>query len=312
MQMVGQPGGRWWTVALSESVPSMQPLGVRCDGKEYVLFRGAAGAVCALADQCAHRRAPLSMGCVTAEGLVQCPYHGWRYNGKTGACEDIPNLADNERVPRTYRVAAFPVVEEAGWIHLWSGAGEPTSVPPQLLLAAGPEQWHGETLIAYPHDALVDLLLDAPAIVLDTARLTVFDLHRFGDPIAQTDHVFVKYAAAPKTRRSGKKIIADFPAALSLRVSHAGNLAHVDVHTQAGERVSSLILAFSPSGRALTSVRWRGAGLTDESGGTRIEVRRTIDPWAASRATEYCSRLRNPTDSTAITAEGTLHERSHA
>src|SRR3546814_16993517 len=70
-----------------------------------------------LVDQCAHRRAPLSLGRVGAGGLIECPYHGWRYDG-SGACVAIPNLVEGKRVPRNYRVAAPQVTEMDGFIHL--------------------------------------------------------------------------------------------------------------------------------------------------------------------------------------------------
>jgi nitrite reductase/ring-hydroxylating ferredoxin subunit len=256
------------------------------------LFRDTKGDVHALIDRCAHRRAALSLGRVTASGQIQCAYHGWRYNGKTGICESIPNLAEHERVPRTYRVASFAVIEEAGWIQLWTGGPEPLRAPPLLTLAAGSAEWYGETLIAYPPDSFADLLLDAPSVALDVVGLTIFDLHRFGDPTVTADHVEVTYAAAPKTRRPNKKIIADFSKSVKVRMSHDGGVARIDLNTETGETVSSLIVAISPSARAVSSVKWRGRCLADEHGDTRINVRPVIDATAASRAMDYCSRLR--------------------
>src|SRR3546814_16350735 len=99
---------KWQVIGLSESLPVDRPVGVHCEGVEYVLFRNADGAAQALEDSCAHSRAPLSLGCVTSTGLMECPYHGWRYDG-TGACRAIPNLSAEEKVPRTYRVDAYAV-----------------------------------------------------------------------------------------------------------------------------------------------------------------------------------------------------------
>src|SRR3546814_9963973 len=86
----------WVIVALSSAVMD-QPKPVRCDGADYVLFRNEAGDIRALVDQCAHRRAPLSLGRVVAGGLIECPYHGWRYDG-SGACVAIPKDRKSTRL----------------------------------------------------------------------------------------------------------------------------------------------------------------------------------------------------------------------
>jgi len=41
--------------------------------------------VFALGDTCAHRGGPLSQGRLTGTRLA-CPWHGWMYDVKTGAC----------------------------------------------------------------------------------------------------------------------------------------------------------------------------------------------------------------------------------
>jgi nitrite reductase/ring-hydroxylating ferredoxin subunit len=314
--MIDQADARWYAVALSESVPDMLPVGIQCAGQEYVLFRDSTHQVHALVDRCAHRRAALSQGSVTAGGLLQCPYHGWRYNGKTGICESIPNLAAHEPVPRAYRVDSFALVEEAGWIHLWSGGPQPSHPPVQLALASGPLQWHGESLIAFPADALADLLLDAPSVVLEIDGLTILDLHRFGDPKSTAGHVEVTYAAAAKARTSArtaaKKVIADFTRSITIRMSHAGDVAWIDLNTDTGTVVSSSIVAISPAARAVSSVKWRGRGDPRERGGARIDVRPTIDATTASRTVDYCSRLRTKIGQlSSHPMEESPHERAH-
>jgi nitrite reductase/ring-hydroxylating ferredoxin subunit len=58
-------------------------------GQAWVLFRGADGRPACILDECAHRACPLSIGTVV-DGCLQCPYHGWRYNGK-GECTKMPS-----------------------------------------------------------------------------------------------------------------------------------------------------------------------------------------------------------------------------
>jgi nitrite reductase/ring-hydroxylating ferredoxin subunit len=45
----------------------------------------------AFADVCPHRLVLLSEGRITAGGLLECPYHGWAFNG-AGGCELIPQV----------------------------------------------------------------------------------------------------------------------------------------------------------------------------------------------------------------------------
>jgi nitrite reductase/ring-hydroxylating ferredoxin subunit len=51
------------------------------------------------------------MGRLTEDGSLQCPYHGWSFDGATGRCTAIPNLSADERVPNGIKVAAFSAAE---------------------------------------------------------------------------------------------------------------------------------------------------------------------------------------------------------
>jgi hypothetical protein len=51
------------------------------------------------------------MGRLTEDGSIQCPYHGWSFDGATGRCTAIPNLSADERIPNGIKVAAFSAAE---------------------------------------------------------------------------------------------------------------------------------------------------------------------------------------------------------
>jgi phenylpropionate dioxygenase-like ring-hydroxylating dioxygenase large terminal subunit len=74
-----------------------QPLAVQLMGWPLVLWRNSEGQVQGLHDQCPHRGAKLSMGRV-CEGQLQCPYHGWRFNGQ-GQCTRVPAMPDFQPGP---------------------------------------------------------------------------------------------------------------------------------------------------------------------------------------------------------------------
>jgi nitrite reductase/ring-hydroxylating ferredoxin subunit len=69
-------------VAKRSEIPEGSGLCVQVEGKRIALFR-LGNAVCAIDDSCPHANGPLSEG--TLEGdVVECPWHGSRFNVKTG------------------------------------------------------------------------------------------------------------------------------------------------------------------------------------------------------------------------------------
>ena len=75
-----------------------------------------------LTDRCPHRFAPLSLGRVVAD-TIECPYHGWRFDG-TGRCRAVPGLL--EPVPNVI-VPPHAVREANGLVYISPEAarGEP-------------------------------------------------------------------------------------------------------------------------------------------------------------------------------------------
>lgn len=285
--------GRWWTVALSTDVPGDQPVAAKLGGTDLVLFRDADGMVRALLDQCAHRRAPLSLGKRLGSGLVECPYHGWRYEGRNGRCMIIPNLSKEERVPKTYRVPAYAVEESDGFIHIWSqGDGAPETASPSLAPdALGPET-RDAALIAYPYQACIDLLLDAPDIILNIPGVAIVNQHRFGDPSCTADEIDVRYAAIPASRR-GKGLASDYPFQVRIRAAAHGGNAHVLLTRDNGNTVAAAHMTFAPVRRTLCTILAYGSR-TEQQGSERpmhIGIKRVIDPTAARDAVDYVSRF---------------------
>jgi phenylpropionate dioxygenase-like ring-hydroxylating dioxygenase large terminal subunit len=89
-----------------------QPVRVEVAGRAYALFRDAAGRPAALSDACPHRFAPLSKGVVRADGRLQCPYHGWRFDAEgKGANPSQPDL-------RHCDARGFQVVERHDYLWL--------------------------------------------------------------------------------------------------------------------------------------------------------------------------------------------------
>ncbi len=57
---------------------------VKANGKELALFN-VEGKFHAISNACAHRGGPLGEGSLDGN-TVTCPWHGWKYDVKTGVC----------------------------------------------------------------------------------------------------------------------------------------------------------------------------------------------------------------------------------
>jgi len=98
-------------------------------GEAFAVFLTEGGKPAVVADRCPHRGASLSMGKVKGEG-IQCPYHGWEWEGADGRCSRIPSLTDQGQIPPGARVPALPVRQQ--WGLVWTVLEEPLGEPPNL------------------------------------------------------------------------------------------------------------------------------------------------------------------------------------
>lgn len=58
-------------------------------GKTLAVFN-VDGTIHAINNTCCHREGPLGEGELDGE-IVTCPWHGWRFNVTTGACQNNPS-----------------------------------------------------------------------------------------------------------------------------------------------------------------------------------------------------------------------------
>ncbi|HEV3402237.1 MAG TPA: aromatic ring-hydroxylating dioxygenase subunit alpha [Acidimicrobiales bacterium] len=129
LSVVHLPG--FWYVACLSAELGKAPVGRTVLGTPLVLFRGDDGRPVALVDRCPHRNVPLSLGRVR-QGLLECRYHGWRFDAD-GRCRAVPGLdGDPDRTAR--RADARPVTEQDGFVWVFPGVddGAPGSVPPRF------------------------------------------------------------------------------------------------------------------------------------------------------------------------------------
>ena len=95
------------TVGRVEDLPTGRGATIELhDGTELALYN-VGGAFYAIENFCPHRGAPLAEGQL-CDHTVECDWHGWRFDVRTGACLNNP----------TQPVEAYEVVVEDGWIKI--------------------------------------------------------------------------------------------------------------------------------------------------------------------------------------------------
>lgn len=150
----------FWYVAAWDHEISDKPLGRIILNEPVVLYRTQDGALVALEDRCPHRRLPLSMGKIVEGGLLQCHYHGLRFD-KTGKCVRIPG---QELIPPSLKAKAYPVIERYHWIWIWMGdpaLANPDTIPDFQYLDS--PKWAAKGTWLHVHanwQLIVDNLLD--------------------------------------------------------------------------------------------------------------------------------------------------------
>ncbi|MEZ4282483.1 MAG: Rieske 2Fe-2S domain-containing protein [Myxococcota bacterium] len=133
----------WYLLAYAGELARETVLSLERLGRSLVVFRGASGAVHVLDAHCPHLGAHLGIGGRVVSDTIQCPFHGWRFDGE-GRCREIPYA---KRIPNGAQIRSHPVAERNGMIFVWydSGDGPPDFEIPHVAEWGDPE-WLGEWL----------------------------------------------------------------------------------------------------------------------------------------------------------------------
>jgi phenylpropionate dioxygenase-like ring-hydroxylating dioxygenase large terminal subunit len=129
----------WYPAEESKNV-THAPVKVQMLGLPFVLWRDTEGKAHCISNTCTHRGGSLGDGEVIGD-CIQCPYHGWLFNGD-GACERIPSLGPLSKIPRRSRIDAYPVKERYGLVFVFLG-DLPDEERPTIMPVAeyGQEGW---------------------------------------------------------------------------------------------------------------------------------------------------------------------------
>jgi nitrite reductase (NADH) small subunit len=95
------------TVGRVTDLPPGRGATIELDGGKELALYNVAGQFHAIENFCPHRGAPLAEGNLCAH-TVECDWHGWRFDVRTGACLTNP----------THAVETYEVVIDDGWIKI--------------------------------------------------------------------------------------------------------------------------------------------------------------------------------------------------
>lgn len=114
-------------------------------GLELAVYRGMDGEARILHAYCPHMGANIAVGGKVKGNCLECPFHGWAFEGKTGEVQSIPYAS---KIPSSAKTKHYNCLELNGIIHLWYHAEgeEPLWYPPDVKdIQSGKMKYHGKT-----------------------------------------------------------------------------------------------------------------------------------------------------------------------
>ncbi|MBW4525461.1 MAG: Rieske 2Fe-2S domain-containing protein [Phormidium tanganyikae FI6-MK23] len=158
----------WYPVSYIQDLDKTKPTKFTLLEQDLVIWWDAAAQSWrAFEDQCPHRLAPLSEGRIAEDGLLECPYHGWAFQGD-GKCDRIPQQPEGTLANESKRacVASYATAERQGLLFIYPGKNNPEQVKIPIIepMEESPDEWVClNTFRDLPYDALTLLenVLDA-------------------------------------------------------------------------------------------------------------------------------------------------------
>ncbi|HJZ66178.1 MAG TPA: Rieske 2Fe-2S domain-containing protein, partial [Candidatus Acidoferrum sp.] len=112
----------WYPALRSDEIRGKQLAAAMLLEVPLVLGRTTNGRAFAMRDSCPHRGIPLSYGRFDGT-TVECSYHGWRFDGCSGQCVEIPSLTSQDKL-KVDRIFAghYPCEERDGYVWVYMTA----------------------------------------------------------------------------------------------------------------------------------------------------------------------------------------------
>lgn len=122
---------QWTPLRFSHEVEREALVGCRLAGEKVVLLRDRQGETHALVDRCPHRGVELSLGRLTRDGCVECPFHGWRFS-PDGTNQRIPWGEVPVQHPERFAATPLPCRELGGMIWVFTSATDAPEHEPAI------------------------------------------------------------------------------------------------------------------------------------------------------------------------------------
>lgn len=172
-QLSMHPTG-WFQVAWSADLAIGDVVSLHYFGSELVAFRGKGGQAHILDAHCQHLGANLAVGgCVVDDG-IQCPFHGWVWNGR-GRNVRIPY---ESKPNRARKIRSWPVCERNESVYVWHDVAgrDPMWEVPDALASLGE---HIRTTAFRPVEANARVLTKNIRVHPQTIAENAVDPHHF-------------------------------------------------------------------------------------------------------------------------------------
>ncbi|MFM7361859.1 MAG: Rieske 2Fe-2S domain-containing protein [Cyanobium sp.] len=162
----------WYPVAYLRDLNRRRPAAFTLLEQDLVLWWDRTGGHWrAFADVCPHRLVPLSEGRINEQGQLECPYHGWCFNGD-GDCAHIPQAESGSRVSeRRSACHSFATAEGQGLLFVFAGEAAAAAAVPLPLVPVIEDASDGPWVL---QDTFRDLPMDALTLlenVLDVSHV---------------------------------------------------------------------------------------------------------------------------------------------
>lgn len=126
------PNG-WFVVAEAADLAPGDVRALHYFDRDLVLYRAEDGRPHLLDAHCPHLGAHLAVGGRVDGDCIRCPFHGWKFDGASGNCVEIP-YGDVPRIPPRAHARSYPTLERNhmiwGWYH--AREGEPFYDVPEV------------------------------------------------------------------------------------------------------------------------------------------------------------------------------------
>jgi nitrite reductase/ring-hydroxylating ferredoxin subunit len=126
------PNG-WFVVAEAATLAPGEVRAIHYFDRDLVVYRGADGTPRVMDAHCQHLGAHLAVGGRVEDGCIRCPFHGWKFDGTSGRCVEIP-YGEVTRIPTRAHARSYPTLERNHMIWVWYHAkgGDPFYEVPEV------------------------------------------------------------------------------------------------------------------------------------------------------------------------------------